>query len=230
MPTQTLTATNNATQLKSESSNTSNLADSIIENANILEYKTSQLDNQTLTPLTQVKTQSISQATNWQDCCKKVKTFYGRLKSEHNSEALIVHCMDHRFQEAFHEYASDPCRNCGYDNVSLAGGVKDKNDVLRHVDIAVSLHNIKKIYLCNHENCGAYPDFNSEDEEKISHFSDLTKTAKLIQDKYPDLTIKTLYAEIHDIDKAVDEEHSAIILEEIDWVELQKIQAFLELP
>jgi carbonic anhydrase len=183
-------------------------------------FKADQLNFDKYQPTSLIQTNK-----DWHDCCKKVKTFYGRPKSTHDSEALIVHCMDHRFQEAFHSFANEQFADCGYDNLSLAGGVKDKLEVLKHVDLAVKLHHIKKVYLCNHQNCGAYQVFADENQEQLAHFHDLADVANTIQKKYPNLIIRTLYAEIKELDKKIDNEHSVVILDELNWQEIRNLES-----
>lgn len=120
-----------------------------------------------------------------------------RGKTGHKAEALMVCCMDFRFQEAFNKFLET--RNfAGCDVVEIAGGVKEWKQVKEHVDLAVSLHHVEKVILVNHRFCGAYGEKLQRDheEELATHTEDLLTTAQKIKEKYPHLEVETWFAEM----------------------------------
>lgn len=123
-------------------------------------------------------------------------------KTGHKAEALMVCCMDFRFQEAFDKFLE--ARNfAGCDVVGIAGGVKDWEQVEKHVEIAVNLHWVKTVILVNHRACGVYDKELQADPEKElqKHKQDLRETARKIKEKYSQLQVETWFAEMKVRDK-----------------------------
>lgn len=143
--------------------------------------------------------------------------FKGKSKTAHDADALIIHCMDFRFQEPFEEFVRQQNFVKGCDCVVLAGGVKDAASVDKHVELAVMLHHIKKVLLVNHRTCGAYGTALPKDpeEELDRHIRDLVSTAVRLKLRYPEITIETYFA---DIGKPKGYESPVEILK-IDWRE-----------
>ncbi len=115
----------------------------------------------------------------------------------HRAQALMIRCMDFRFQQAFDEFLE--ARNFrGCDVVGIAGGVLDYEQVEKHVDIAVKLHEIETVILVNHRHCGAYGKELQTDPEKelAKHREALLNAAGKIKDKYPNLKVETWFAEM----------------------------------
>ncbi len=77
----------------------------------------------------------------------------------------------------------------GYDRVAIAGGVNDVFYVLRQVDVAVRLHNIKKAILINHEDCGAYGEVGTYERHK----TDLEAAERKIKALFPGLDVEIYY-------------------------------------
>lgn len=79
----------------------------------------------------------------------------------HTCKAVVVHCMDFRFQKALHRFFEEQYSE-GYDNIIAAGGVKDMLDnkensfVLGQIRLSLQLHEPREIVLVQHEDCGAY--------------------------------------------------------------------------
>jgi carbonic anhydrase len=146
---------------------------------------------------------------------KPLGYFKGKAKNSHCADALIIHCMDFRFQDPFEKFVKKQNFVNGCDHVVLAGGVKDKREVDKHIKLAVTLHNIKKVLLVNHRTCGAYGASLSLNPEKEldTHISDLVSTARRLRKNYPKLKIQTLFADI----KEPKNGSSRVEMLEIDW-------------
>ena len=83
-------------------------------------------------------------------------------------------------------------KNIGHDNfdrVSLAGCVFDFYAVLRQVEISDRLHDINRIILINHEDCGAY----GAEGNYARHKSDLEEAERKLEALFPHLKVKTYY-------------------------------------
>lgn len=109
--------------------------------------------------------------------------------SDHNCEAVIVTCIDFRFQQYINEWISNNFEPRSFDRVAVAGGVKNQEGILKQVEISKRLHHIKKVVLINHEDCGAY----GETDTAEKHAEDLKNAAVKIKNQYPDLEVETYY-------------------------------------
>ena len=70
---------------------------------------------------------------------------------------------------------------------------------LNQIALSKKLHDIKKIILMNHSDCGAYGGkaaFASSDAEYVTHADDLKKSKEVILGFYPNVEIKTVLAKI----------------------------------
>ncbi|MBF0125078.1 MAG: hypothetical protein HQL60_07065 [Magnetococcales bacterium] len=124
-----------------------------------------------------------------------------------HAEALLLSCMDYRLIDDIERYMSGRGLRDNYDHVILAGAslgalVSSKptwgQTFWEHLDVASSLHAIKKVILMDHRDCGAYKVFLGEDfsmdraRETVAHAEQLKKLAVLIKDKHPNLETETL--------------------------------------
>lgn len=126
----------------------------------------------------------------------------------HTCQALLLRCMDFRFEKAIEGYIKDKnlLNNC--DLVSIAGAAKnivnpahesDKECVSHQFEISKRLHETKEIILMNHTDCGAYGGrkaFFSDEEEHEKHATDMKKAKEALGAQYPDMTIRMVLAKI----------------------------------
>jgi len=113
----------------------------------------------------------------------------------HHCQAAILHCIDFRFQEALDKFMAIHKLNGNCDRIGIAGGVKNLGEVHDELSISENLHQVKDIYLVNHQDCGAYgPVVASDPAQEIhTHTQDLLTAKKLIHEKYPQVTIHTYF-------------------------------------
>lgn len=76
--------------------------------------------------------------------------------SDHTCKAVVVTCIDFRFQKFIEEWVNINVGPGQYDRVSWAGAVFNLETVLGQIEISHRLHHIKQVILVNHEDCGAY--------------------------------------------------------------------------
>jgi carbonic anhydrase len=113
----------------------------------------------------------------------------------HTCKAMVVHCMDFRLQKSINDWLQ---RNYGlgdYDRLSLAGGVFDLEYVMKQVETSRRLHEIKKVVLPNHEDCGAY----GAQGNPQRHTDDLHKAEQSIKDNFPELQVELYYMHLSGI-------------------------------
>ena len=104
-------------------------------------------------------------------------------------ETIVVHCMDYRLQGFLNDWLEGNLPPQSYDRVAIAGGVYDVYDVIRQVDIADRLHQIKKVVFINHEDCGAYGIEGSDERHEV----DLRKAREKINKLFPRLDVDLFY-------------------------------------
>ena len=81
------------------------------------------------------------------------------------TDALLLSCMDFRLMQDVERYMAGRGLRKKYDHVVLAGAslgaITDKvpawnQTFWEHLDIAIKLHNIQRVVLLDHRDCGAY--------------------------------------------------------------------------
>lgn len=111
------------------------------------------------------------------------------MMNNHQAEAVIVTCIDFRFQDYINKWIAENFQSKTFDRVALAGGVKNINIIMEQVDITHRLHHIKKAVLINHEDCGAYGESGTPEK----HAEDLKNASEKIKQQNPGLEIQTYY-------------------------------------
>ena len=107
----------------------------------------------------------------------------------HIAEGIVVTCIDFRLQEAINNWISQNFVPKTFDRVALGGGVKNLEVTLGQIDIAVKLHQIKKVVLVNHEDCGAYGEVGTHEK----HVEDLKAAKDKVKKIYPNLEVEAYY-------------------------------------
>ena len=118
-------------------------------------------------------------------------------------EAMVLSCIDPRFQPKVFNYLKKKKLTGKYSSFTIAGsaiGVTSKkfkkwqSTFLDNLSTSIKLHNIGKLIIINHEDCGAAKivngkkDFNSVIEKKI-HKDSFKKIKSIIDRKFPELKI-----------------------------------------
>ena len=109
--------------------------------------------------------------------------------NNHQAEGIVLTCIDFRLQEAINNWISQNFQPKTFDRVALAGGVKNLDTIMGQIEIAHKLHNVKKVVLINHEDCGAYRETGTPEK----HAQDLRGAKAKVKKLYPDLVVETYY-------------------------------------
>ena len=131
----------------------------------------------------------------------------GAAPAAHNTEALLLSCMDFRLIDDIVKYMDGRGLNNQYDHVILAGAslgavtknFRDWNQTFwEHLKISIDLHHINSVILMDHRDCGAYKvilkaDFAKDPvlEEGV-HRKYMRELAQEINKRYPKLEVETL--------------------------------------
>ena len=128
-------------------------------------------------------------------------------KEDNKQLGLVLSCIDYRFVDKTIEFLKQDCCIDSFDHTILAGASLgfNQNDytswrltLLNHIDLAIKLHDIKKIIVVDHEDCGAYkifyPDIVSNPlVEKKYHCLNITEFIETIKRLYPHLLVEGFY-------------------------------------
>ncbi len=121
-------------------------------------------------------------------------------------QAMVLSCMDPRFQPIVYNYLKKRKLNGKYSSFTIAGSAigvtaskfrKWQNSFWENVDISIRLHKIKKLIVINHYDCGAAKIindkkiFNNINESKI-HKKSFMMIKRKFKKKYPSLGIETI--------------------------------------
>jgi len=70
-----------------------------------------------------------------------------------------------------------------------------------HIDLAISLHKIKEVYIIDHLDCGAYKAWYGEniynENKDQKHLDNLKISKKTIETKYPDLSVRIFIMDLY---------------------------------
>ncbi len=117
---------------------------------------------------------------------------------------MVLSCMDPRFQPIVFNYLKKRKLSGKYSSFTIAGSAigvtvnkfkKWHKTFWDNFETSVKLHNIKKLIVINHQDCGAAKiingkkDFSSTNETKV-HKNSFKKIKKIFKKKYPKLKIE----------------------------------------
>ena len=119
-------------------------------------------------------------------------------------QAMVISCIDPRFQPIVFNFLKKKKLSGKYSLFTIAGSAigvtankfkKWHKTFWDNFETSVKLHNIKKLIVINHQDCGAAKiingkkDFSSTNETKV-HKNSFKKIKKIFKKKYPKLKIE----------------------------------------
>jgi carbonic anhydrase len=116
-------------------------------------------------------------------------------------DVIVVTCIDFRFQPVLSEWLNETLEPGSYDRVALAGGVKNWPVVMAQIEIARRLHNVRRVVLVNHEDCGAYGAEGTHER----HITDLRAARDQVRAAYPSVDVDLYFARLDGSIEAIDE-------------------------
>lgn len=119
-------------------------------------------------------------------------------------QAMVLSCMDPRFQPIVYNYLKKKRLNGKYSAFTIAGSAigvtankfkKWQKSFWDNFDTSLKLHSIKKLIVINHLDCGAAKIINRKKEfskinERKIHINSFQKIKKIFKKKYPKLKIE----------------------------------------
>ena len=117
---------------------------------------------------------------------------------------MVLSCMDPRFQPIVYNYLKKKRLNGKYSAFTIAGSAigvtanefkKWQKSFWDNFDTSIKLHNIRKLIVINHRDCGAAKIINGKKEfskanETAVHKNAFQKIKKILKRKYPKLRIE----------------------------------------
>ncbi len=134
-------------------------------------------------------------------------TLAGRSARAAETDALLLSCMDYRLIDETERYMSGRGLRNKYDHIILAGAslgaITEKypawnQTFWEHLEVAIQLHQINKVILLDHRDCGAYKVILGEDfakdraKETAIHAEQLRDLSKRVLAQYPSLQVELL--------------------------------------
>ena len=125
-------------------------------------------------------------------------------KVQSNYRAMVLSCIDPRFQPIVYNYLKKKKLNGKYSSFTIAGAAigvtankfkKWHKTFWENLDTSIKLHKIKRLIVINHRDCGAAKivngkkEFSKIDETKV-HRNSFKKIKKTFKKKYPKLKIE----------------------------------------
>ena len=119
----------------------------------------------------------------------------------HQCKACLVYCMDFRLHDSLAKFfAEQGLVEAGADIIRVAGAIKsiaqpkesrDRDFLLEMLNVSYDLHGVRRFYLINHEDCGAYglEDVPDSEEELAIHRDDLRSARALIKSLFPEVEV-----------------------------------------
>ncbi len=111
---------------------------------------------------------------------------------QHQCDDIVVMCIDFRFQQALDQWLATHLQPGHYDRVSVAGGIKNWDVIMSQIEISKRLHNIRRVILINHEDCGAYGPEGTRDR----HEADLRAARAAVLEQFPALEVELYFARL----------------------------------
>ena len=119
-------------------------------------------------------------------------------------KAMVLSCMDPRFQHLVHNYLKKKKLTGKYSALTIAGAAvgvthnkfkKWHNTFYDNLATSIQLHEIEKLIVINHKDCGAAKIVNGKKEfspenEKIIHQNSFSKLKKEIKKRFPKLKVE----------------------------------------
>lgn len=109
---------------------------------------------------------------------------------EHKTQALVVQCIDFRFQQSIEDDLESRNLKGGFDRISWPGASRDFDNVAAATEVSLKLHNPDEVYIYEHEDWGAY----GEDNLKETHRQNAHKLKAHLLAQKPALSVTTLIA------------------------------------
>lgn len=109
-------------------------------------------------------------------------------------DAVVVTCMDFRFQPLLAQWLDAHVGPGHYDRIAYPGAAKEAEVVVPLIELARDLHDVRRVVLVNHDDCGAY---GAEGRDRARHAADLRRTRDAIRAAVPGVQVDLYFASLN---------------------------------
>ena len=117
----------------------------------------------------------------------------------HKAQALVIHCIDFRFQEIIQADLEHRELTGKFDRISYPGASKNLGQVKIASEVSLKLHDPDQVLIYEHEDCAAYGENNSPE----IHKENAEKLKVLLKELKPNLEVTFLIATFEGIRELV---------------------------
>jgi len=121
--------------------------------------------------------------------------------SNHTCDAIVVACIDFRFQKYIRKFTDEHLSGKLFDLVGFAGASKELDTIMNQIDISARLHSINQVVLIHHEECGAY----GAESTPERHAQDLQKAKDAILARFPNMQVDLYYMKLDGTSEKIDQ-------------------------
>lgn len=122
----------------------------------------------------------------------------------HQAQAIALTCIDFRFRKAIQDFFENELNIYSVDHMAQGGGAKMlleegpiRQWIFDNFDIAFNKHNVNRVILINHQDCGAYggsESFAGPEDEVAKQEIQLRHGVSVVQSKYPNKQVEAYLA------------------------------------
>lgn len=111
------------------------------------------------------------------------------MKNTHKAKALAISCIDFRFVTKVRDFLINQGLNNNYDLIAVPGASLSLPSITKSILTSINLHDPDKIYIFEHEDCGAY----KEDNSKKAHYTNLRRAREIIHSDYTKIQVNMYF-------------------------------------
>jgi len=118
---------------------------------------------------------------------------------QNDTENMVITCMDHRFQRSMEEklLSEHGVDILSADRLAFPGASKAIADgtLIPAIEKSHELHQISRVVVVDHENCGGFPDFGGDSQKETeAHAESLGRATEAIHKVLPDIVVLSFVA------------------------------------
>lgn len=128
----------------------------------------------------------------------------------HKAQAIVQTCIDFRLRKPLQDFIENELNLYSVDLKTDDGGIKEiyeggpiREWIFKNMEIAFNLHEVNRVILINHTDCGAYGGkgaFENEEKEPEQHEIQLRHAVSDVRAKFPTKDVEAYLALIADND------------------------------
>ncbi|OGD93627.1 hypothetical protein A2697_04190 [Candidatus Curtissbacteria bacterium RIFCSPHIGHO2_01_FULL_41_44] len=127
----------------------------------------------------------------------QIAFFWGKMSVKHKAQALVIQCIDFRFQELIARDIQNRQLTGKFDRIAYPGASKDLERVSQAAETSLKLHDPDEALIYEHEDCGAY----GQDNSIETHRENAVRLKAFLVNIKPEIRVITLIATFEKIEE-----------------------------